>query len=65
MIKKILFIALKNSYGKKELGEGLNKKAHSDQLKEIGYQVENLWIDEYSSSKELQDAILQKTYLDI
>lgn len=60
MIKKILFIALKYSYGTKELGEALNKKAHSDMLKEVGYEVENVWLDDYDSSKELQETILKK-----
>jgi spore maturation protein CgeB len=60
MIKKILFIALKYSYGKKERGEALNKKAHSDKLKELGYIVENLWLDDYSSNEELQTSILIK-----
>ena len=60
MIKGILFIALKNSYGKKKLGEALNKKAHSDMLKAIGYEVENIWIDDYESNDKLQEVILSK-----
>ena len=60
MIKKILFIALKYSYGKQELGEALNKRAHSDKLKELGYHVENLWLDEYQSNEKLQQAITIK-----
>ena len=60
MIKGILFIALKNSYGKKKLGEALNKKAHSDMLKAIGYEVENIWIDDYESNDKLQEVILSQ-----
>ncbi|WP_226962094.1 CgeB family protein [Sulfurimonas marina] len=62
MIKKILFIGLKYSYGKKELGEALNKKAHSDMLKEIGYEVENIWLDDYETNEKLQEAILNKAH---
>ena len=60
MIKKILFVALKNSYGRKELGEALNKKAHSDMLVMIGYEVENVWLDDYDTNEKLQNAILEK-----
>ena len=60
MIKKILFIGLKYSYGEKELGESINEAAHSDVLKSLNYKVENLWIDEYTPGEELQRVILNK-----
>jgi len=60
MIKKILFIALQYSYGKKELGESLNKKAHSDMLEAVGYNVENVWLDNYETNDQLQAKILEK-----
>lgn len=62
MIRKILFIALRNSYGKKALGEALNRKAHSDMLRAIGYQVEDLWLDDYDTNAQLQNAIIEKAY---
>jgi spore maturation protein CgeB len=61
MIKRILFIGLKYSYGKKELGESLNKKAHSDILKSLGYEVENLWLDDYATNEELQEMIVVRS----
>jgi spore maturation protein CgeB len=60
MINKILFVGLRYSYGKRELGEALNKKAHSDTLKELGYEVENIWLDNYDYNEKLQDEILTK-----
>lgn len=59
MIRKILFIALKNSYGKKELGEALNKRAHSNMLKELVYRVENLWLDDYDNNDKLQNELIK------
>jgi len=59
MIKKILFIGLKYSYGQKSLGEALNKKAHVDSLKKLGYCVEVVWLDDYNE-EQLQKEILLK-----
>tara|TARA_B100000886_G_scaffold119798_1_gene80532 strand:+ start:21836 stop:22855 length:1020 start_codon:yes stop_codon:yes gene_type:complete len=59
MAKKILFIGLKYCYGKKELGESLNKKAHLDSFIKLGYKTEALWIDEYKKDI-LNQVILKK-----
>jgi len=59
MIEKILFVSLEYSYGRRELGESLNKKAHSDVLKSIGYEVCNVWLDGYINKEDLQSAIIK------
>lgn len=45
-IKKIIFVGLKYSYGKKSLGESINERAHVNPLKDLGYNVSTIWIDE-------------------
>jgi len=51
MIQKILFIALRYSYGRKEYGEALNKRALLDNFVAQGYEVESVWIDEHEPAE--------------
>ena len=57
MIKKVLFVALKYSYGKKERGVALNKGALLDNLIAQGYETRTIWLDEYEK-QSLQAVIL-------
>lgn len=59
MMKKILFVALKYSYGVKEQGEALNKKALYDNFVAMDYEVECVWLDEYEQDT-LQQVLLDR-----
>lgn len=58
MMRKILFVALKYSYGVKAYGEALNKKALYDNFVALGYEVEAVWSDEYEKER-LQQVLLE------
>ncbi|ABM72602.1 Hypothetical protein P9515_13951 [Prochlorococcus marinus str. MIT 9515] len=47
MIKKILIVALKYSYGNKNFGPSINKGALEDSLKKIGMVTKTIWIDQH------------------
>ena len=47
MIKKILIIALKYSYGNKDFGPSINKGALEDSFNNIGVLTKTIWIDEH------------------
>tara|TARA_Y100000589_G_C27135311_1_gene622279 strand:+ start:195 stop:1202 length:1008 start_codon:yes stop_codon:yes gene_type:complete len=48
MIKKILIIALKYSYGRREFGPSINKGALIDSFNNLGFTTKTIWIDEHS-----------------
>lgn len=60
MIKKILYIGSHYEYGKKENGEGINKKAFYDNFVDLGYEVFPLWYDE--EYDDLQQEIKKRAY---
>ena len=47
IIKKILIVALKYSYGKKDFGPSINKGALEDSFKNLGFATKTIWIDEH------------------
>lgn len=53
MIKKILYIAFKYEYGKKENGHALNYKAWYENFLRLGYEVDTIFYESYSR-EELQ-----------
>lgn len=61
-MKKILFVALKWRYGQEKLGEGLNYRAHSKVLTQLGYEVKNIWIDQYDNLQSLNSSIIDIAY---
>ena len=58
IIKKILIVALKYSYGKKEFGPSINKGALEDSFKKIGLSSRTIWIDEHK--KEFLNKLIIK-----
>ena len=57
MIKKILYVAYKYDYGQKENGLAINYKGWFEGFRDLGYDVNGVFFDNYSQ-KELQIAIL-------
>jgi len=49
MIKKILIVALKYSYGRKDFGPSINKGAIEDSFNDLGFLTKTIWIDEYKN----------------
>ncbi len=47
VIKKILIVALKYSYGNRDFGPSINKGALEDSFKNIGVSTRTIWIDEH------------------
>ena len=47
MIEKILIVALKYSYGKKEFGPSINEGAIQNSFKMLGIKTKTIWIDEH------------------
>ena len=47
MIEKILIVALKYSYGKKEFGPSINEGAIENSFKKLGIKTKTVWIDEH------------------
>ena len=58
MIKKILIVALKYSYGRRDFGPSINQGALIDSLNTLGYTTNTIWIDEHS--KDLLNKIILK-----
>tara|TARA_S200000501_G_C20855786_1_gene757697 strand:+ start:1066 stop:2094 length:1029 start_codon:yes stop_codon:yes gene_type:complete len=59
MIKKILIIALKYSYGNKNYGPSINKGALEDSFKNLGFSTRTIWIDEHEK-KSLNQLIISE-----
>lgn len=59
MLKKILIVALLNSYGEKARGVGINHSAFYKNFMDLGYETDVVWLDEYGVD-ELQREILNK-----
>ncbi|MUK92242.1 glycosyltransferase [Aliivibrio fischeri] len=59
-MNKILYVAFKYEYGKKENGLALNYKAFFENFIELGYDVDSLFYEDYSK-EDLQLQILNKS----
>lgn len=59
MIKKVLYVAFKYSYGKQENGTALNYKAWFENFQLLGYHVDGIFFEDYTHEK-LQQEIIQK-----
>ncbi len=59
MISKILYVAFKYEYGKKDNGKALNYKAWYENFLALGYEVDTVFFDDFSHA-ELQRQILAK-----
>lgn len=61
-ISKILVVCLKYSYGNPERGEGLNNLAIVEPLRNLGYEVEVLWIDKYLHSCNIDNILISRCH---
>jgi spore maturation protein CgeB len=61
MIKKILYIAYKFDYGRKENGLAINYKGWFEGFKDLDYLVDGVFFDDYSQ-EELQEVVLERAH---